>query len=230
MKYIFSGFIKALYIIFSFDPEFLSIVWVSIKVSFLSLCLSSIVGIPAGIFIGLGKFKGRGIVIMILNTLMSLPTVVVGLLVYSLISRQGPLGYFGWLYTITAMVIGQFILVVPIISALSMAAVKNQGDSSFKLALALGASPLKASLTYLNEARFALFAAVIAGFGRVFSEVGISMMLGGNIRFYTRNITTAIALETAKGQFELGIALGIMLLTVSFILNSGFYYFQKRAK
>ncbi|MBU0570908.1 MAG: ABC transporter permease [Candidatus Omnitrophica bacterium] len=229
MEYIFSGFKEAVLIIFSLNPEFLYIVWTSIKVSILALLLAVIVGVPVGIFVGLVKFRGRDFVAVVLNTLMSMPTVVIGLLVYAMISRRGPLGGVGLLYTVTAMVIGQAILAFPIVAALVVAAVRNHEDKALRLARVLGASPFDAYLTYISEARFSIFAAVIAGFGRVFSEIGISMMLGGNIRFYTRNITTAIALETAKGRFGIGIALGMVLLAVAFILNTGFHCFQKRS-
>jgi len=162
------------------------------------------------------------------NTLLSFPTVVVGLLVFAFISRQGPLGFLGILFSPTAMIIGQFILAIPIITALTIAAVQGVDRRVRLTALTLGANRMQTSITVLNEARFALMAAIIAGFGRIVGEVGAAIMLGGNIRHYTRTITTAIALETSKGEFGFAIALGIILMIVSFAVNILFRYFQQR--
>jgi len=165
------------------------------------------------------QFPGRGGVVAVLNTLMSLPTVVVGLLVYSLLSRQGPLGSLGLLYTRTAMVIGQWILAFPIVAALTVARMEGLDSRVRSTAISLGASPVQAFFRAVSEARFGILAAVVAGFGRVFAEIGVSMMLGGNIKAYTRSITTAIALETSRGDFALGLALGLVLLTVALVVN-----------
>lgn len=227
MEYIFDGIKQALRVIFTFDSEFINIIFISIKVSFTSTALAAIFGVPFGIFLAQKNFPGRNAVATILNTLMSLPTVVVGLMVYSFLSRTGPLGQLGLLYTLTAMVVGQFILIFPIISALTITAVKGLDRSIKPTALSLGADCFQAFLTFFHEARFAIAAAIIAGFARAFSEIGVSMMLGGNIKGYTRNITTAIALETSKGEFALGIALGIVLLTVALMINVVFMRFQK---
>ena len=157
--------------------------------------------------------------VAVLNTLMSLPTVVVGLLVYSMVSRQGPLGSLGLLYTRTAMVIGQWILAFPIVAALTVATMEGQDSRVRSTAISLGADPVQVFVRALIEARFGILAAIVAGFGRVFAEVGVSMMLGGNIKTYTRSITTAIALETNRGEFALGLALGLVLLTVALSVN-----------
>ena len=153
---------------------------------------------------------------------------MVGLLVFAFISRQGPLGFLGILFSPTAMIIGQFILAIPIITALTISAVQGVDQRAHLTALTLGANHIQTSITVLNEARFALVAAIIAGFGRVIGEVGSAIMLGGNIRNYTRTITTAIALETSKGDFGFAIALGIILMVVSFAVNILFRYFQQR--
>jgi tungstate transport system permease protein len=227
MNYFFAGICKAFKIIFSLDGEFLTVVFTSVKISFLSTLLAVIFALPAGYFLAVGKFKGRGIILTVINTLMSLPTVVVGLLVYGFISRRGVLGELGLLYTLTAMVIGQFILCFPIICGLTVGALKSLNEKVHMTALSLGADKTQKFFMILKEARFALTAAVIAGFSRVFAEVGVSVMLGGNIKNYTRNITTAIALETSKGEFALAIALGTVLLAVSLTVNILFSRLQK---
>jgi tungstate transport system permease protein len=228
LDYILNGFRQALSLIVHLDPEVLRISLVSIKVSTASTLLAALVGIPLGFCIAVHEFRFKRAVVILLNTL---PTVVVGLTIYSFLSRRGPLGFCHLLFTPTAMIIGQFILATPIVAALSMAAVGSVDRRVRDTALSLGASGRQAAAAVLREGRYALFAAVIAGFGRVFAEVGVSMMLGGNIRFYTRNITTAIALETGRGEFALGIALGIILLSVAFGVNILFQSLQSgRAK
>lgn len=230
MDYLIDGFKKAVNLIFSFNPEFLEIVFTSIKVSCISTILATILAVPFSIFIVQKKFLGKEIIITVLNTLMSMPTVVIGLMVYSLLSRKGPLGEFRLLYTISAMVIGQFILIVPIICGLTIASIKSL-DKRIGITIAsLSANSIQGFFIFFREARFGIMSAVSAGFSRVFAEVGISMMLGGNIKGYTRNITTTIALETNKGEFSLGIALGIILLIVALTINILFSYFQGRVK
>ena len=227
MSYILAGIKEALQIILSLDQEFLDIVWVSGKVSIISTSLATSVGVPFAIFITRKKFPGRYLLITILNTLMALPTVVVGLTVYSFLSRNGPLGSWGLLFSQTAIIIGQFILIVPIITSLTISALKGVDPRIEQTAMALGADTLQGFRIFIHEARFGVFAAIIAGFGRVFAEVGISMMVGGNIRNYTRTITTNIVLETSKGEFAMGIALGFVLLTVAFGINIILSRFQK---
>ena len=219
MEYIVEGFGGALRIIAGFDPEFVTTVLVSLKVACVSTALATLAGAPFGIAVAEKRFWGRGALITLLNTLMSLPTVLVGLLVYSFLSRQGVLGGLGLLYTQSAMVIGQFVLAFPIVAALVLGSVAGMDRRVRATATALGADGRQGFLLILHEARFGILAAVVAGFGRVFAEVGVSMMLGGNIRGYTRNITTTIALETSKGEFALGIALGTVLLVVALGVN-----------
>jgi tungstate transport system permease protein len=226
MEYILNGFNSAFNLIFTLDKEFISIVSVSVRISLISTILAGLFGIPLGMWIGTGKFKGRKFMAVVLNTLMSLPTVVIGLTVYSFISRKGPMGNLGLLFTPTAMIIGQFILAFPIVAGISMGGIKNLGDSPLIASRLLGAGGFESMIIFLKEARFIIMTSIIAGFGRVFSEVGVSMMLGGNIRFYTRNITTAIALETSRGEFALSLALGIVLLVIAFIVNMILYRFQ----
>jgi len=228
MGYIAGGLKEAFNIILSLDKEFLRIVALSVKISLASTLLAAALAVPIGIWLGIGKFKGRGLFGAVLNTLMAFPTVVIGLLLYSFLSRRGPLGNFGILFTPMAMILGQCILAFPIIAALVAAGARNLGDRSFIAARMLGAGRLESILLFFKEAKIIVITSVSAGFGRVFSEVGISMMLGGNIRFYTRNITTAIALESSKGSFSLGIALGIVLMIIAFSINASVYHFQLR--
>lgn len=228
MEYILGGMWKALGLIFSLDREILSIALLSLKVSTIATFLSSLVGVPLGFIIGSGQFWGKKGLTAIFNTLMAFPTVVVGLLVYSLISRQGPLGPLELLFTPKAMVIGQFILATPIIVALTISATQAIDPRVKITAMTLGAGPLRTAVTVLSEAKFALMAAVVAGFGRVIGEVGCALMVGGNIRGYTRTMTTAISLETAKGEFAFGLALGFILLTVAFVVNILLHRLQSR--
>jgi tungstate transport system permease protein len=228
VSYLIDGFREALRLILHCDPEVLGISLVSIRIAAASTILASAVGVPLGFFIASREFHGKGLVITVFNTLLALPTVVVGLTIYSLLSRQGPFGSLNLLFTPLAMVIGQFVLALPIITALSISAVRHVDSRARDTALTLGASERQAACVVLSEGRFALLAAVIAGFGRVFAEVGASMMLGGNIRFYTRNIPTAIALETGRGEFSLAVALGLILLSVAFGINILFQCLQRR--
>ena len=181
---------------------------------------------PLGFIIGVNEFRGKKVVTIILNTLMAIPTVVIGLTVYAFISRQGPLGSLGLLFSPSAIIIGDLILGTPIIMAFTSSAVQALDNRISMTATTLGANKLQAAKAITSEARFGVFAAVIAGFGRIIAEVGSAIMLGGNIKGFTRTITTAIALETSKGEFGFGIALGIILLTVAFSMNILFHYFQ----
>lgn len=227
MPFILDGFKQAFVILFSLDREFLSVVTVSVSVSFTSTLISVILAIPVGIWLATARFRGRKLLITVLNTLMSVPTVVIGLFLYSLLSRQGPLGRMGLLFTPAAMIAGQCILAFPIIAASITGGVSNLGNRPYVAARLLGAGPQRSMLMFFREAKLIVLTSALAGFGRVFSEIGVSMMLGGNIRFYTRNITTAIALETSRGEFGLGIALGIVLLIVAFVINAVVYSFRR---
>ena len=233
MNYILDGFRQALHLIFSFDREVFNAVFISLRVSCTAIIFATIVGLPLGFGVAIREFKGKRLTVIILNTLMALPTVVVGLTVYSLISRRGLLGPLNLLYTPHAMVIGQFILATPIIAALTISAIQGIDEAVATTALTLGANRRQAALMVLREARVGLLAAVIAGFGRIIGEVGAAMMLGGNIRSVTRTISTAIALQTSMGEFGVGIALGIILMTihlliVALVINTLFPYFQRR--
>jgi tungstate transport system permease protein len=220
----------ALTLLLRFDPELLHIVGVSLNVSFWSTLVACIVGVPAGFLIGIARFRLKQAVITFFNTMLALPTVVIGLLVYSLLSRRGVLGSLGWLYTQKAMVVGQIILITPIVIAFTIAAVGRIDDRYRRTALTLGASAWQVALVILREARFSIMAAIVAAFGRVISEIGISMMLGGNARGFTRTMTTAMALEYDKGEFVLALGLGIVLLAISLGVNVLLGYAQGRTQ
>jgi len=230
MDYLLDGIVTALQLIVTLDAEVTHCTLVSLQVSAIAILLASLVGLPCSFLIGMYDFQGKKTVITLFNTLMAIPTVVIGLFVFSFISRQGPLGVLGLLFTPAAMVIGQFLLATPIVVALSYSAIQGIDPRVKMTALTLGARSHQVIITLLLEARFAIIAAVTAGFGRVIGEVGSAMMLGGNIRGYTRTISTAIALETSKGEFSLGLALGMILLSVALSVNIALRYLQHKSK
>ena len=230
MKFLLDSFYSALLLLWSIDPALMEIVSVSLKVSSSSTFIASLMGVPAGFLIAFREFPGKRLLITILNTLLALPTVVVGLFVYAFITRRGILGVLDLLYTQKAMIIGQVILIVPIVTVFTISAISRIDERYRKTAMTLGANALQTAWVIIREARFAIMAAVIAAFGRVIAEVGISMMLGGNAKGFTRTMTTAMALEYDKGEFVLGVALGIVLLTISFGLNIFFNYIQGRSR
>jgi tungstate transport system permease protein len=194
-------------------------VWVSLKTSGLSAVIASAVAVPIALFLSGREFRGKKLVLLINQTWMAAPTVVIGLLFYSLLSRNGPLGGLGLLYTQTAMTVGQTFLILPLVVGFSYTALRQVDRRARQTALTLGASRRQAGWIVLREARFPLLVAVLAGFARAISEVGIAMMLGGNIRSATRNITTSIALETSKGEFRNGVILGALLLVITLGVN-----------
>ncbi len=228
MDYLLEGIRQAAMLLVRLDGEVLGITAISLKISSIAILCSSVIAVPLGFAIGIHSFRGKNSIITLLNTLMAFPTVVVGLIVYSMVSHNGPLGPLGLLFTPGAMIIGQFILATPIIMALTISATQGIDDRIRKTATVLGANSFQSACMVVREARFALIAAVVAGFGRIIGEVGSSMMLGGNIRGYTRNIPTAIALETSKGEFSLGIALGVILLGVALVVNYFLRFLQRR--
>jgi tungstate transport system permease protein len=194
-------------------------VWVSLKTSGLAALIASALAVPAALFLAGRDFRGKKLILLVNQTWMAAPTVVIGLLFYSLLSRSGPLGRFGLLYTQAAMTAGQVFLILPLIVGFSYTALRQVDRRVRPTALTLGANGRQAGWTVLREARFPLLVAVLAGFARAVSEVGIAMMLGGNIRNVTRNITTSIALETAKGEFRNGVVLGGILLVITLGIN-----------
>jgi len=229
MSFFLESFSAALRLVGSLDPELLTIVRVSLSVSCIATVFAALIGIPAGFAIAYGQLPGKRILITILNTLLALPTVVIGLFVYTFISRRGIFGPLDLLYTQKAMIIGQFILIVPLIAALTVAAVSRVDERYRKTAKTLGADTWQTALVVVREGRFGIGAAVISAFGRVISEIGISMMLGGNIKGFTRTMTTAMALEYDKGSFTLAVALGLVLMALSLGMNVLFNLVQGRS-
>ncbi len=230
MALLFDSFISAILLVISLDTEMVSIVAVSLKVSCASTLLAGLVGVPAGFMLAFGSFRGKPMVITILNTLLALPTVVVGLFVYAFITRRGIFGPFDLLYTQKAIIMGQTMLVIPVVIAFTIAAISRIDERYRKTAMTLGANRRQTGWVIFREARFGIMAAIIAAYGRVIAEVGISMMLGGNIKGFTRTMTTAMALEYDKGVFSLAVALGIILLAISFGMNLLFHFFQGRIR
>jgi len=228
MDSLIQGFIKSVDLIFHLDPVLFGIIFLSLKVSGLALLIATTLGLPLGAVLGLKHFPGRDLAISVMNTLMGLPPVVVGLFVYLLLSRKGPLGFLGLLYSPTAMIVAQTILAAPIVTALCHSAIVNVDPIIRQAARTLGATSGQETLAVLREARYGILSAVIAAFGRVMAEVGAILIVGGNIAGYTRVMTTTIALETDKGNFELALALGIILLSISFIINAALHSVQQR--
>jgi tungstate transport system permease protein len=226
MEYLWEGIKEAIRLIISLDNEVSRTVLLSLRISLTATLLASLVGIPLGFLISTREFFLKRPVITFFNTLLSLPTVVVGLFLYSLLSKRGPLGLLDLLFTPSAMMLGQFILATPIIVAFAISAIQALDPRIKWTAMTLGAGPVCTAVAVLSEARFALTSAVIAGFGRVIAEVGAAMMVGGNIKGYTRVMTTAIALETSKGEFAFALSLGFILIAVAFSVNILFHYFQ----
>jgi len=219
LGYLGTSFSEALALIAAADPDVISAVGTSVYVSVCSIIAAAVIGIPLGYLMATRVFPGKAIVTTLLQTLMALPTVVVGLIGYALFTHNGPLGPLGLLYTPVAMIAGETILILPVVTSLSLSATSSINAEVRETALTLGAKPLQAAGAVMREGRFAYMTALAAGFGRAIGEVGIAMMLGGNIRGATRTMTTAIALETSKGEFALGLALGMILLTVALAVN-----------
>lgn len=228
METLTSACISALRLLFSGDRELWTIVAISFSVSLRAILMATPAALLLGFLLAYRRFPGHRLTLSTFNTLLAIPAVVVGLTVYMLLSRHGPLGDLRLLFTQQAMIIGQIILCFPILVIMSHSAFQAADRRAWETALTLGATPWRAMLTVMYEVRFGLIAAVIAGFGRIIAEVGSSMMVGGNILNYTRNIPTAIALETSKGEFSQGIALGFVLLGLALLLNISLSLLQGR--
>ena len=220
----------ALILLFSGEPELWDIIGISFSVSLRAILMIAPVAVAVAFLLAIGRFPGRRALISTFNSLMAVPAVVVGLTVYLLLSRSGPLGDLKLLFTQTAMVIGQMLLAFPLLVAMCHAALQAAERDAWETAITLGARPWQAMATLMFEVRFALLAALIAGFARVIAEVGCSMMVGGNILGVTRNIPTAIALETSKGEFVQGIALGMVLLFLALFLNFALSFMQGKGE
>ena len=219
MDYILQGIIQAFKLLVNGDPETYSAVAATVKASGFSMAASLFLGVPSGFALGYLRFPGRRQVRLLVDTLLSLPTVFIGLMVYAFISRQGPLGNLGLLFTLPGIAIGQTILALPVVIALSATAIESTDANLRTTLMSLGVNRGQLLFTSLWEVRHGIIAAAMTAYGRVMTEVGISMMVGGNIKWHTRTITTAIALETGKGMFATGIALGLVLLFIAFTVT-----------
>lgn len=229
MDYLWSGLFGGLNILFSGDAEAYSAVWATVGATTMAMAVSLGLGVPLGVLLGWSRFKGKPVVRTLINTQLSLPTVVIGLLVYAFLTAKGPLGDWELLFTLPGIAVGQTILALPIVVALTTAAVEGLDDRIKPTLRTLGATERQVLATCIWEARYAILAAAAAAYGRVVSEVGISMMIGGNIKWHTRTITTAIALETGKGEFAVGIALGLVLMVMALAVNVILSTLTKRA-
>ena len=228
MTEIWDGLTKAIELLISLDPEVMEIAGRSLRISGTACLLASLICLPLGSLIHFHHFRGKRVLINIIQTLFSVPTVIIGLFVFVLFSRAGPLGELGILFTPTAMVIGQMILITPLLLGLTISALSGVSKEIVDTATSLGASGLQTVLLVLREARYAVLVAVIMGFGRAISEVGCALMVGGNFKDVTRVLTTAIYLETGQGELELAIALGIILLFLALIINIVLNRLQQR--
>jgi tungstate transport system permease protein len=228
MNEIMDGFDEAVHLIVALDAEVIGITARSLIISLSATLIASAIAIPIGGFIHFREFGGKSGVVTIIQSLYALPTVLAGLLVFLLLSRSGPFGFLGLLFTPTGMVIAQVILIIPLMIGMTLIALSGVSRMKQDTVLALGATEGQTILTIIQEARFAILGGVILGFGRAISEVGAAMMIGGNIRGYTRVLTTAIALETSMGNISLSIALGIILLLIAGVVTGAIYLIQER--
>ena len=228
MDFILSGFLQAFVLLFSADPETYSAIYTTLSVTTISICATLIIGAPLGFLLGYHEFPGKRALRLIADTLLSFPTVVIGLLVYAMLSRRGPLGEMALLFSVSGIAVGQAVRGLPIVIAMMATAVEKLDLRLKQTLLTLGASHNQILRTTLWEARYSLILAAAAAYGRIVSEIGISMMVGGNIKWHTRTITTAIALETGKGEFAMGIALGMVLMMIAFAGNFSMSGVRKR--
>ncbi len=225
---ILDGIRQAIELIITMNPEVMDITARSLYVSLSATFVAALIAIPLGGFIHFKEFGGKRGVVTIIQTLYALPTVLAGLLIWLLLSRAGPFGFLGLLFTTTGMIIGQIVLIVPLMIGMTLIALSGVSQTKQDTVISLGASSLQTVITIVKEARFAILGGVILGFGRAISEVGAAMMIGGNIRGYTRVLTTAIAFETSLGDLPLSIALGIILLLIALIVTTLLFLFQER--
>ena len=230
MDLIFEGIWKAFYLLVTFDPEVMQITLLSLQVSGTATFISLLIGISIGTTVALAEFPGRKFVVSLINTGMGLPPVVVGLFVTIFLWRNGPLGFLGVLYTPTAMIIAQAIIATPIVMGITLAAIQALPKNLRLQILSLGATRFQMVWILVKEARLPLLAGVMAGFGGVISEVGASIMVGGNIKGYSRVLTTATVMETSRGNFDIAIALGVILLLLAYFINMVLTHVQQRER
>jgi len=222
------GLLKAIQLIVSLDPEIMEIAGRSLAIAATSCCLATLICLPLGSLIHFNRFRGKRLLTNVVQALYSVPTVAIGLFVFVFLSRAGPLGELGIMFTPIAIVLGQTLLITPIILGLTISALSGVDKAISETAISLGANRFQATTLTIREARYAILTAVIMGFGRAISEVGLSLMVGGNIKGFTRTITTAISLETSKGDIELSMALGIILVFLALVINIALNRLQQR--
>ncbi len=227
---IIQGIIEAFYLLITFDPEIWNIIDVSLRVSVTSTILAAMVAIPLGSFIALREFRGKKSLTNLINTFMGFPPVVMGLFVFLLLSRSGPLGIFGFLYTTIAMIISQFLLATPIIMGTTKAAIESVDPNLKETIVSLGANERQLWWQLIKDSKRSILAGYIVAFGQAISEVGAVMIVGGNLRWHTRTFTTAIVLQTRMGEFGMAIALGVLLILIAFILNYALTHLQSEKK
>lgn len=230
MQFILEAFTTAFQLIVSLDRELLGIILMSLRVSGSALLISAAAGVLLSVLLGFARLPLKNLIITLLQTCMGLPPVVVGLFVYLLLSRSGPLGFMGLLYTPSAMIVAQAVLAFPIVVSLCYSAIVSVDPVIRIASRTLGATPLQEAVAVIREARYGMMSGIIAAFGRVMAEVGAILIVGGNIAGYTRVMTTTIALETDKGNFELALALGMILLSVSFSINLLMHLLQRKGQ
>lgn len=225
-----NAFVTAFQMIWSLDPDFIEIIGLSLRVSLSAVLLATMIALPLGAALALWRFPGRGAVVVVLNALMGLPPVVAGLMIYLLLSRAGPLGSWGLLYTPAAMIIVQCLLVIPIIAALTRQVIADLHDEYREQLQSLNVSELRSVPTLLWDGRFSLLTGILAGFGRAIAEVGAVIIVGGNINHVTRVMTTTIALETSKGNLALAVGLGVVLLMLAVAVTATLMGVQRLAR
>lgn len=230
MDFIAEGLVEAFWLLVRMDPETISAIDVTLRTSSVSIFFSIILGFPLGFILGFFNFPGRKPLRLISDTLLATPTVVIGLVVYAFISYRGPFGQYEMLFTMQGIVIGQTLLALPIVVSLSAAAIEGMDRKLFYTLSSFGLTMSQMIINVVWELRHALMAAAVTAYGRVIAEVGVAMMIGGNIKYHTRTITTAISLETSKGMFSMGIALGIVLILIAFLVNLTLYRLRRNAK
>ncbi|NLC28371.1 MAG: ABC transporter permease [Campylobacteraceae bacterium] len=230
MEFIADGVVEAFWLLIRLDPETISAIDVTIRTSSVAILLSIFLGFPMGFILGFFNFRGRKTLRLISDTLLATPTVVIGLLVYAFISYRGPFGEYEMLFTMKGIIVGQTLLALPIVVSLSASAVEGMDRKLFYTLSSFGLTLPQMILNVVWELRHTLLAAAVTAYGRVIAEVGVAMMIGGNIKYHTRTITTAISLETSKGMFAMGIALGIVLISIAFLANLSLHKLRAQAK
>ena len=228
MELLIDGLKKAIEMIFSGNQEIYNITWLTLRVSFLSMFISTLIGLPLGMFLGLTRFKGRKLLLVFINIGMGLPPVVAGLWITMLLWRSGPLGDLSLLYTPTAIVLAQLLVSLPIVTGLTSSAFQQINDKMLLQIKALGATKIQTLMLLLKQTKIAIVAAIMAGFGRVIAEVGAAMMVGGNIEGDTRILTTSIVMEVSKGNFDIALALSFILLSVALMVTAALTFLQQR--